>query len=128
MGVPGRCSAELLQVSPRNQQSSLAWKAGRLAGMMGRRIKQSWQSVGVPATRRRRATEQDPRFARWYANLEIPYGSDLATVKRARKRLLSRYHPDRHCGDPERARKAVELTLAIQHAYEQLAARLEADR
>ena len=113
------------QVSRGQQHSSLAWKAGRLAGLVGRRLKRSWQTVGSPG-QSSSGEGQDPLLARWYANLEIPYGSDMTVVNRARKRLLSRYHPDRHAGDPEREKRAAELTLAIQHAYEQLAERLEA--
>ena len=62
---------------------------------------------------------QDPELARCYANLEIPYGSDLETARRAWKRLLKKYHPDLHAGDPQKRQVAdrltAELTLAFRH-------------
>ena len=59
-------------------------------------------SPSTPPPRR----ELDPLLARYYANLEIPYGSDLETVDRAWKRLLRKYHPDRHATDPGAAATA----------------------
>ena len=107
-------------MSRENQQPSLAWKAGRIAGMARRKVRRVWRAA-VSAEPR---GSQDPELARWYANLEVPYGSDLQTVSRARKRMLARYHPDLHARDSQQAQKAGELTLAINDAYEQLVARL----
>ena len=67
----------------------------------------------------------DSRLAGYYANLEVPYGSDLATVRRAWKRLVRKYHPDIHSGDPEKRRIANELTQGLNRAYEKLAEHLE---
>ncbi|MDA2924567.1 J domain-containing protein [Acidobacteria bacterium AH-259-L09] len=66
----------------------------------------------------------DPELAEYYANLEVPYGSDLATVRKAWKRLLRKYHPDLHSGDPKKRKVASELTQQLNRAYEQLAKRL----
>ncbi|MEM8963348.1 MAG: J domain-containing protein [Acidobacteriota bacterium] len=74
-----------------------------------------------------RSPGQDPDLARWYANLEVPYGSDLATVKRAYRRLAAQYHPDRHASDPEKSRIANELLQGLNHAYNELSRHL-ADR
>ncbi|MCC7263848.1 MAG: J domain-containing protein [Candidatus Latescibacteria bacterium] len=71
--------------------------------------------------RRPAAPVQDPQLARYYANLELPYGSDLATVRRAWKRLLKQYHPDLHASDPEKRRVANELSAALTQAYQELA-------
>jgi DnaJ-domain-containing protein 1 len=67
----------------------------------------------------------DPTLAGYYANLGVPYGSDLATVRRAWKRLVRKYHPDIHSEDPEKRRVANELTQGLNRAYEELAKRLE---
>lgn len=72
-----------------------------------------------------RATGQDPELARYYANLEVPYGSDLDTIEKAWKRLMRQYHPDRHATDPERQRIANELTGQLNHAFGELRSRLE---
>lgn len=67
----------------------------------------------------RPAPGRDPELARCYANLEIPYGSDLAVARRAWKNLLKQYHPDLHAGDPQKRQVAdrltAELTLAFRH-------------
>jgi DnaJ-domain-containing protein 1 len=67
---------------------------------------------------------QDPLLARYYANLELPYGADLATVRQAWKKLLRKYHPDLHSHDPEKRRMATELTQGLNRAYEELEKRL----
>ena len=66
----------------------------------------------------------DPELAGYYANLEVPYGADLETVRRARNRLMQKYHPDLHSGDPEKQRIATELVKGLNLAYEKLEARL----
>lgn len=69
--------------------------------------------------------DRDPVLAEYYANLEVPYGSDLATVRRAWKELLKRYHPDIHSGDSEKQQIANELVKRLNHAYRELEKRLE---
>jgi len=70
------------------------------------------------------STNQDPELAKYYANLEIPYGSDLETVKKAWKKLLQKYHPDLHSDDPQRKQIAHELTQGLNQAYTQIRKRL----
>ncbi|MEO1272641.1 MAG: J domain-containing protein [Myxococcota bacterium] len=62
----------------------------------------------------------------YYANLEVPYGADLATVKKSYRRLLRKYHPDKHSGDPEREQLATELTQELTRAYTAVVKHLEA--
>ena len=62
---------------------------------------------------------------RYYANLELPIGAPLPEVKAAYRRLMRRYHPDRHQHDPDRARAANELAQRLREAYEGLTAHLE---
>ncbi len=64
--------------------------------------------------------QQDPHLARCYANLELSYGADLATVKRAWKRLLKKYHPDLHTQDKEKNQTANQLTAELTKAYQEL--------
>lgn len=54
----------------------------------------------------------------YYANLEVEMDADQATVKRSYRRLMRRYHPDRHSGDPERERLATELSQELTRAYD----------
>lgn len=74
-------------------------------------------------------SEQEPEFAaaehplaQYYANLEIPQGSDLHTARRAWKRMMKQYHPDLHSGDPERVKLANELSAKLTEAYRALEA------
>ena len=60
---------------------------------------------------------RDPALAEYYSNLEVPYGSDLKTVRSAWRRMMKRYHPDLHSQDPERRRIANELTARLTEAY-----------
>lgn len=62
----------------------------------------------------------------FYANLELPIGSDAAEVKAAYRRLLRRYHPDKHAMNPAHAKVAGEVTQKLRTAYEGLNAYLEA--
>jgi DnaJ-domain-containing protein 1 len=55
-----------------------------------------------------------------YANLEVPFGADIETVRRSYKRLMLRYHPDRHAGDPEKLRVATEITKKLNESFERI--------
>lgn len=58
--------------------------------------------------------------ARWYGNLELPVGASAEDVKRAYRRLVRRYHPDRHARDPGRVAVATQLSQELREAYEGL--------
>ena len=60
------------------------------------------------------------RVRDWYANLELPVGASAEEVKAAYRRLMRRYHPDRHALDPARAQVAHELAQQLRQAYEGL--------
>ncbi len=63
---------------------------------------------------------QNSKFASYYAALEVPYGSDLNTIKAAWRRLQKRYHPDLYSQDPEKIKIAQEVTQGINEAYHEL--------
>lgn len=65
-------------------------------------------------------------IARYYANLELPVGASVGEVKAAYRRLMRRYHPDRHLDDPERAAAAHRLAHELRVAYEGLLVHLAA--
>jgi DnaJ-domain-containing protein 1 len=64
----------------------------------------------------------------YYANLEVPYGSDLDTVKASYLRLMRRYHPDRYSKDSEMEALATELSQEISQAYTAVKSWLENGR
>lgn len=67
----------------------------------------------------------NPTLARYYANLELPYGAGREAVRAARRRLLSRYHPDRFTSDQDKARLASELVKRLNQAHDELIKHLE---
>lgn len=67
----------------------------------------------------------NPTLAGYYANLELPYGASREAVRSARRRLLSRYHPDRFANDPNKARLANDLVRRLNHAHDELIKHLE---
>jgi DnaJ-domain-containing protein 1 len=64
----------------------------------------------------------------YYANLEVPFGADLETVKESYRRLMRKYHPDRHSSDPEMEELATELTQELTRAYQAIESYLETGR
>lgn len=58
-------------------------------------------------------TEKERRY---YADLEVPYGSSFEEVKKSYRRLVKIYHPDLY-QDPEKQKVAQEVTRKINEAY-----------
>lgn len=65
------------------------------------------------------------KFRQYYANLELPFGSDLAEVKQAYRRLMRQYHPDKHQNDPARRQLATQLSQKLTVAYNELSQNLK---
>ena len=82
--------------------------------------KKSYHKSFAPKARQTRLKSIDPVLADYYANLEIPYGSDLKTTKAAWKQLLKKYHPDIHSSDPEKRRIATIVTQKLNEAYHKI--------
>jgi DnaJ-class molecular chaperone len=59
-----------------------------------------------------------------YAALEVPYGSDFATVRKAYRLLMRKYHPDHHTGSADKQKAANELAAKLTDAYKTLEKRL----
>lgn len=65
-----------------------------------------------PPARMDRKTIRD-----YYANLEVPYDSDLETVKAAYRKLMRKYHPDNFANDPSMEATATALSQELSVAY-----------
>jgi DnaJ-domain-containing protein 1 len=74
------------------------------------------------------AGSRENKIAQYYAQLEVPYGSDLETVKQSYRRLMRKYHPDLHSQDPEKQKIATELAQALSRAYGELEVALKSGR
>jgi DnaJ-domain-containing protein 1 len=94
-------------------------------GHLRRRIGDRWR--GDPPEQR--YDDPEPRPApppetppddvrRAFAALELPLDADAERIRQAWRRLLSRYHPDRHATDPDRESVATELTRRLTDAYQ----------
>ena len=61
---------------------------------------------------------RDKQIAQYYANLELEPRASIEDVRTAYRRLMRKYHPDRHQGDAERHRAATELTSELTEPTE----------
>lgn len=73
-------------------------------------------------------SHESPDIQRFYANLELPIGATLEEVKAAYRRLMRRYHPDRHHNDPQKAEMAKQLSQQLRVAYEGLLKHLDPEK
>ena len=55
-----------------------------------------------------------------YRNLELDPGTDFATVKKAYRRLMRIYHPDRYADNPERQRIATEISAKLNASFNRI--------
>lgn len=84
-----------------------------------------FEEIGASPTRRPKA---DKTIRDYYANLEVPYGSDLETVKVSYRRLMRRYHPDKHAHNDDAEALATELTQELTLAYQAIESYLNTGR
>lgn len=85
--------------------------ANRRTGSSGPRS--SGEKAGLPRP-------ADKSLRRDFANLEVPFGADMEEVRKSYKRLMLKYHPDRHAGDPEKQRIALEIAKKINESFERI--------
>jgi DnaJ-domain-containing protein 1 len=94
-------------------------------------LKDAWDELDDfmrTGTRKAAGSERrpvDPGLRQDYANLEVPFGADIETVRRSYKRLMMKYHPDKHAGDPEKQKVALEITKKINESFERIRSRHE---
>ena len=62
----------------------------------------------------------DKRLRELYAQLEVPYGAPFDDVKKSFRRLMRKYHPDLHIGNPQKHKTATQLTMSLTQAYNEL--------
>ncbi|MEE2962399.1 MAG: DnaJ domain-containing protein [Myxococcota bacterium] len=62
------------------------------------------------------ASQPNPLEARYYANLELAPGASYSEIKAAYRRLLSKYHPDKHHQTPEQTETAGEISKGLNEA------------
>ena len=59
-------------------------------------------------------------IAKHYKTLDLPNGAPFDEVKKSYRKLMRKYHPDRHMGNPKKQKAATELTMRVTQAYKEL--------
>lgn len=66
-----------------------------------------------------------PELQRAYANLELTPPVTAEQAKAAWRKLMARYHPDRHQADPQKAELATKVAARLTEAYRLVREHLE---
>ena len=85
-------------------------------------------TVTEPSARVQRALdalERDREVQQAYANLELSKNAPWADVEAKYRELLARFHPDKHRGDPDRYRAALDVVAGLTRAYQTLYQRIK---
>jgi DnaJ-domain-containing protein 1 len=67
----------------------------------------------------------EAQVAEWYKVLDLPMGAELAEIKSSYRKLMRKYHPDMHAGNPQKQKAANELSMRVTAAYNGLTDYLE---
>lgn len=121
---PERAPAESPEAAAQGQadDESVGTKAGRRARKFRDAAEEAWERAYDSAKARagvRGEPPSDPSAdrKRWYKTLEVEPGADLKTVRRAYRKALLQYHPDKFANDPEKQKVATEVTRRLTEAY-----------
>lgn len=60
------------------------------------------------------------KIAEYYKVLDLPVGAPFDEVKKSYRKLMRKYHPDRHVGNPKKQKAATELSMRVTQAYKEL--------
>ena len=71
---------------------------------------------------------EEKKLRELYQQLEVPYGANFDEVKKSFRRLMRKYHPDLHVGNPEKHKVATQLTMSLTQAYNELETHLAGGR
>ena len=79
---------------------------------------QSSQSSGRPP----RPGSTDAQLLDWLRVLDLQLGADMAQIKTAYRKMMRKYHPDMHQGNPSKLKAANEMSMRVTGAYNGLVA------
>lgn len=105
---------------------TIGTKAGKQARKVRDAAEEAWQRAYEQARQRAGVRGAPPMDSarerkRWYVALNLEPGADLKAVRRAYRKQLSQFHPDRFANDPEKFKAATEVTRQLTEAYNGLA-------
>ena len=114
-----RFDSEMEAEIEREVADSIGAKAGRRARKVADKAQEAWEREFERAKARGGpgAAPAQSEVEGWYRTLEVPMGSDMATVRKSYRRLLAKYHPDKYASDPEKYAAATEVARKITTAY-----------
>jgi DnaJ-domain-containing protein 1 len=102
---------------------SVGTRAGRKARTVADKAEEAWERAFEEA-RARGGHGEGPRgrasarnIEDWHRTLEVPVGAEFDTVRKAYRRLILKYHPDKYTDDPDKLAAATEVTRKITTAY-----------
>jgi len=92
----------------------------------GRKARQAYETVNDKVNQGRpgEPTPEEKR-RRWYKTLEVEPGASFEEVRKAYRKLLRKYHPDRYAQNPEKYKAATEVTRNVTEAYDGLSQYLQ---
>ncbi|MEM9490951.1 MAG: J domain-containing protein [Myxococcota bacterium] len=73
-----------------------------------------WRGGGFPFQR------PNDKIAEYYKVLDLPVGAPFDEVKASYRKLMRKYHPDRHVGNAKKQKAATELSMRVTQAYNEL--------
>jgi hypothetical protein len=119
--APPQAQAEASPETDDDDQS-VGTRAGRGARKVRDVAEDAWERAYESAKARagvRGEPSSDPAADRrgWYKTLEVQPGADLKMVRRAYRKALLQYHPDKFDGDPDKQKAATEVTRRLTEAY-----------
>lgn len=69
-----------------------------------------------------RPGSNEAQLAEWYRVLDVEPNADMALIKSSYRKLMRKYHPDMHAGNPGKQKAATELSMRVTSAYNGLVA------
>ncbi len=105
-----------------DESASLGSKAGKRVRAVRDAAEEAWERAYQDAKQRAGVRDGSGLDAialqrKWYRTLELDHGASLQDVRRAYRRLVRLYHPDRFANDPEKLRAATEVSRRLTEAY-----------
>lgn len=128
---PGETSTETAEPAEAadGDDGSIGARAGRRAKRVKDAAEEAWDRAFEAAKARagvRSDGSGDPAAdrRRWYKTLELEPDADTAAVRKAYRRLMKQYHPDRFANDPDKYKAATEFARRLTEAHDGLMAHL----
>lgn len=101
-------------------------QAERAARASARQYQSAGRTGSSSSSGQRRRTGRSPfqgggdKIAGYYKVLDLPVGAPFEDVKKSYRKLMRKYHPDRHVSNPKKQKAATELSMRVTQAYKEL--------